>query len=93
LISGAKEAFMDTRLTPLEKTEKKINIAAEVARLAKMTVSELRTRHAELFGEPAKSHHKKFRPGRSPGGCRRSRKVGCRKRHGSWLWRWRGTRR
>lgn len=60
LIPGAKEAFMDTRLTPLEKTEKKINTAAEVARLAKMTVPELRARHKELFGEPARSTHKQY---------------------------------
>jgi hypothetical protein len=51
---------MDTRLTPLEKTEKKISIAAEVARLAKMTVQQLRARHLELLGEPARSHHKEF---------------------------------
>ena len=51
---------MDTRLTPLEKTEKKISIAAEVARLAKMTVPQLRARYAELFGEPARSHHREF---------------------------------
>ena len=48
------------RLTPLENTEKEIDIAAEVNRLAKMTVPELRTRHVELFGAPAKSHHKEF---------------------------------
>jgi hypothetical protein len=60
LITGAKEAFMDTRLTPLEKTEKKTSIATEVARLAKMTVPQLRARHAELFGEPARSHHREF---------------------------------
>jgi hypothetical protein len=60
LISGAKEAFMDTRLTPLEKTEKPISIAAEVARLARMTVPELRTRHGKLFGAEAKSHHREF---------------------------------
>ena len=51
---------MDTRLTPLENTEKKISIAAEVARLAKMTVPQLRARHAELLGKPAKSHHKVY---------------------------------
>jgi hypothetical protein len=60
LLPGAKEAFMDTRLTPLEKTEKKISIATEVGRLGKMTVPQLRARHAELFGEPARSHHKEF---------------------------------
>jgi hypothetical protein len=60
LLSGAKEAFMDTRLTPLEKTEKKISIAAEVARLAKMTAPELRARYEELFGEPARSTHKQY---------------------------------
>ena len=51
---------MDTRLTPLEKTENAINIAAEVGRLAKMTVPGLRARHEELFGEVAKSHHRDF---------------------------------
>lgn len=51
---------MATRLTPLEKTEKPISIAAEVTRLARMTVPELRARHAELFGAPARSHHKEF---------------------------------
>jgi len=51
---------MDMRLTPLENIEKEIDIAAEVTRLAKMTVPELRTRHAELFGGPAKSHHREF---------------------------------
>jgi len=51
---------MDTRLTPLEKTEKKINIAVEVARLARMTVPELRVRHEELFSEPARSTHKQY---------------------------------
>jgi hypothetical protein len=35
LITVAKEAFMDTRLTPLEKTEKPIGMAAEVVRLAR----------------------------------------------------------
>jgi len=51
---------MDTRLTPLEKTEKPLSIAAEVGRLAKMTVPELRVRHEELFGQVAKSHHREF---------------------------------
>jgi hypothetical protein len=51
---------MDMRLTPLEKTEKPISIAAEVARLAKMTVPQLRLRHMELFDEPTKSFHKEY---------------------------------
>lgn len=51
---------MNTRLTPLEKTEKKTSMAAEVAHLAKMTVPQLRARHQELFREPARSHHKEF---------------------------------
>ena len=51
---------MDMRLTPLEKTEKEIDVSAEVTRLTKMTVPELRTRHVELFEEPAKSHHREF---------------------------------
>jgi hypothetical protein len=60
LIPGAKEAFMDTRLTPLEKTEMKINIAVEIRRLAERTVPELRVRHEELFGEAARSTHKQY---------------------------------
>jgi hypothetical protein len=55
---GAPEACMDMRLTPLEKTEKPIDIAAELARLARMSVPQLRLRHMELFDEPAKSYHK-----------------------------------
>jgi len=51
---------MDTRLTPLEKTEKLITTAAQISALAKMTVPELRAKHQELFGEPAKSTHKQF---------------------------------
>jgi hypothetical protein len=51
---------MDMRLTPLEKTERPISIAAEVARLAKMTVPQLRLRHMELFDEPTKSFHKEY---------------------------------
>jgi hypothetical protein len=51
---------MDMRLTQLEKTEKPIDIAAEVARLTRMTVPELRARHFELFCEPAKSSHRKY---------------------------------
>lgn len=45
---------MYTRLTPLEKTEKPISIAAEVVRLAKMTVPQLRLHwrwHAMLRSE------------------------------------------
>ena len=60
LLTGAREAFMDMRLTPLEKTEKPISIVAEVARLMKMTVPQLRIRHMELFGEPASSCHKGY---------------------------------
>ena len=44
----------------MEKTEKEISIAAEVERLAKMTVPQLRARHAQLFGEPSRSHHREF---------------------------------
>jgi len=51
---------MDMRLTPLENTEKLIDIAAEVARLARMTVPQLRARHRELFGEPARSSHREY---------------------------------
>jgi hypothetical protein len=34
LLTGAREAFMDTRLTALEETEKPIDIGAELARLS-----------------------------------------------------------
>jgi len=51
---------MDTRLTPLEKTEKKISIAADVGRLAKMTVPQLRALYAERFGEATRAHHREF---------------------------------
>ena len=51
---------MDTRLTPLENTKKTIDTAGEIVRLAKMTVTELRTRHVEVFGGPAKSYHKEY---------------------------------
>jgi hypothetical protein len=51
---------MDTRLTSLENTKRTIDTAAEVVRLAKMTVPELRTRHVEVFGGPAKSYHKEY---------------------------------
>jgi len=60
LLTGAREAFMDTRLTPLEKTEKPIDIGAELARLSKLSVPQLRIRYMELFGEPANSCHKGY---------------------------------
>src|SRR4051812_4226303 len=36
------------------------DVENELARLQEMTVPELRDRHAELFGEPAKSYHRQF---------------------------------
>jgi hypothetical protein len=63
LQSGAKDAFVGTRLTPVEKTEKKPPIAAEVARLAKMTVPQLRAQHQKRVrrrghaGCGSHSHH------------------------------------
>jgi hypothetical protein len=60
LLTGLREAFMDTRLTPLEKTEKPIDIATELARLSKLSVPQLRIRHMELFSEPASSCHKSY---------------------------------
>jgi hypothetical protein len=51
---------MDSKLTPMERTEKPMDIATEVIRLAKMTVLELRRRHQELFGELPRSSHKEF---------------------------------
>jgi hypothetical protein len=44
----------------MERTEKQMDIATEVTRLATMTVLELRARHQELFGELPRSRHKEF---------------------------------
>ena len=78
---------MDTRLTPLEKTEKPISIAAEVARLARMTVPDLRARHEELFGGAGE-----IAPQGVPGAADRLAAAG---RVGGWAaggdpaaWRW-----
>ena len=37
-----------------------VNVMQEVRTLQKMTVSELQTRYAEVFGEPGHSRHKQF---------------------------------
>lgn len=44
----------------MEKTEKEIDMTAEVRRLAKMTVPELRDRHQEHFGEEPRSRHREL---------------------------------
>jgi hypothetical protein len=45
----------------MKTTETKtIDLDAELAALEKMNVRELRERHAELFGEPARSFHRQF---------------------------------
>ena len=53
-----------------------MNLADEIAALARRTVPELRERYAALFGEGTTAKHKtwlvKRRPGR--GGCRRGRR-------------------
>ncbi len=38
----------------------KLNLAKELAALGRMTVGELQQRHADVFGEPARSRHKQY---------------------------------
>ena len=37
-----------------------LNIAREVAAMGRMTATELRAKHAEVFGEPTKSGNKEY---------------------------------
>lgn len=37
-----------------------LNVGKMVSELRRMTVTELRRRHAEVFGEPTRSHHKDY---------------------------------
>jgi len=66
-LDDGRKPSLDMRLTPMEKTEKEIDIAAEVRRLAKMTVPELRAQHQKHFGEELRSRHRQ-RPGELCGG-------------------------
>ena len=50
---------MDTRLTtPRKEKTLETTIQKEIEALRKMTVSQLRQKHAEVFGEETRSHHK-----------------------------------
>jgi len=37
-----------------------LNVGQMVSKLRRMTVTELRRKHAEVFGEPTRSHHKNY---------------------------------
>ncbi len=65
-----------------------VHIGKEMAALERMTVTELRRKYAEVFGEATTSRHKDFliRNG-SPGGCRPTRRAACptgQQRAGNW---------
>ncbi len=50
---------MDTRLTAQRKEKAlETTVQREIEALRKMTVSQLRQKHAEVFGEETRSHHK-----------------------------------
>ncbi len=52
---------MDTRLTaPRKENALETTVRKEIEALRKMTVSQLRQKHAEVFGEETRSHHKHF---------------------------------
>lgn len=78
---------MDTRLTPLEKTEKTINVAAEVARLAKMTVPSCALGTLSYSASPPGLITRSSWRARSPGDCRQRPRADCRRRRGRWRWR------
>jgi hypothetical protein len=51
---------MDTRLTVPRKEKALTTVRKEIEALRQMTVSQLRQKHAEVFGEETRSHHKQF---------------------------------
>src|SRR5262245_50124432 len=52
---------MDTRLTALRKeNDLGTDVAQQIEALAQMTVSQLRDRYIEVFGEESRSNHKQF---------------------------------
>ncbi|MCC7157649.1 MAG: DUF2924 domain-containing protein [Bryobacterales bacterium] len=51
---------MDTRLTVPRKEKDLTTVRKEIEALRHMTVSQLRQKHAEVFGEETRSHHKQF---------------------------------
>ena len=53
------------------------DIPATVKALGRLTVPELKRRHAEVFGEPARTNHNLYLVKRMPVGCKRSERAGC----------------
>jgi hypothetical protein len=52
---------MDTRLTaPRKEKALQTTVRKEIEALRQMTLSQLRQKHAEVFGEETRSHHKMF---------------------------------
>jgi hypothetical protein len=52
---------MDTRLTALRKeNELGTDVSQQIEELAQMTVSQLREKYIEVFGEESRSNHKQF---------------------------------
>ena len=61
MTTRALQALMDTRLTaPRKEKALEATVREEIEALRKMTVSQLRQKHAEVFGEETRSHHKQF---------------------------------
>jgi hypothetical protein len=60
LITRALPALMDTRLTVQRKEKALTAVQKEIEELRKMTLSQLRQKHSEVFGEETQSHHKQF---------------------------------
>ena len=61
LITRRLQALMDTRLTaPRKEKALETTVRTEIEALRHMTVRQLRQKHAEVFGEETRSHHKQF---------------------------------
>lgn len=61
LIRRALQALMDTRLTaPRKEKALQTTVRKEIEALRQMTLRQLRQKHAEVFGEETRSHHKQF---------------------------------
>jgi hypothetical protein len=61
LITRPLRALMDTRLTaPKKEKALETMVRKEIEALRHMTLNQLRQRHAEVFGEETRSHHKQF---------------------------------
>ena len=61
LITRALQALMDTRLTaPRKEKALQTTVRKEIEALRTMTLKQLRQKHAEVFGEETRSHHKHF---------------------------------